>query len=409
VNRIVRSVSIALFAFAAAAIQPALAADSLRPQVGKPLQAAQALMKEKKNKEALAKIAEADAVPSKTPYESLVVEQMRGAAAAAAGEMDVAAKAFEAVIASGKLPPADQQKIMQSLAGSFYRTKDYAKAIAWAERYQKAGGTDPNMGLLMTQSLYLGGQYAAAAKNMQAHIAAEQKAGRAPTEEQLQLLGSAYLKQNDMNGYTGVLEQLVTHYPKKEYWADVLARVQRKPGFSDRLTLDVYRLMLTTGNLKSASEYMEMAQLSLQAGYPKEAQKVLDQGYASQVLGNGADVERQKRLKALADKQVAEDQKTLGAAGPARDADGMINAGYNLVINGQADKGLALMQQGLQKGGLKRPEDAKLHLGQAYLIAGRGDDAVKTFRGVQGKDGVQDIARLFALAAQSAKPKAAGG
>lgn len=411
-NRILSALVVVVFA-ALGATQPVLAADakeSLRPQVGKPLQAAQALMKDKKYKEALAKVGEADAVPGKTPYETFIVEQMRGAAASGAGDVETASKAFEAVIASGKLPAADQQKIMQSMAGTFYRAKDYPKAIAWAQRYQKAGGNDPNMGLLLTQSYYLGGQYATAAKSMQEHVAAEEKAGQNPTEEQLQLLASCYVKLNDNAGYTAALEKLVTHYPKKEYWADLLARVQRKPGFSDRLSLDVYRLMQSTGNLRSAGEYIEMAELALQAGYPKEAQGVLEQGYASKVLGAGGDVQRQQRLKALADKQAAEDQKTLANEPAAKDGDALVNSGYNLVINGMADKGLAQMQKGLAKGALKRPEEAKLRLGEAYLAAGRADDAIKAFRSVQGRDGSQDLARLYVLVAQSGKgAKPAGG
>jgi hypothetical protein len=376
----------------------AFAADTLRPQVGKPLQAAQALMKEQKYREALEKIKEADAVDKKTPYEVSVIERMRGTAAASAGDLDTAAKAFDAVISSKSVPEADQLKIMQSMAGSYYRAKEYAKAQAWAQRYQKAGGTDPAVGQLLIQSDYLAGNYANAAKGMQELIAAQEKAGKAPTEEQLQLLASCYLKQNDNAGYQGALEKLVTFYPKKDYWSDLLARVQRKAGFSDRLGLDVYRLMLLTGTLSSGGEYMEMAELAMQAGYPKEAQKVLDQGYAAKLLGSGAEADRQKRLKALADKQAADDEKTLNVDVTSRGADAMVNTGYNLVIHGQADKGLALMQKGLAAGSLKHPDDARLHLGEAQQLAGHGDEAAKTLKTVQGKDGSQDLARLFILA-----------
>lgn len=398
-NRISRVIALLVLTLGFSAA--ATAADSLRPAVGKPLQAAQALMKDKKYKEALDKIKEADAVSNKTPYETNVIEQMRGSAASQAGDLDTAAKAFDAVIAAKAVPAADQLKIMQGMAGAFYRAKEYAKAETWAERYQKAGGTDSSIGLLAVQAQYLGGNYAAAAKSLQDVLAEQEKAGKPASEEQLQLLGSCYLKLNDNAGYQATLEKLVARYPKKEYWEDLLARVQRKPGFSDRLQLDVYRLMQLTGTLSSAGEYVEMAELALQAGYPVEAQKVLDQGYAAKVLGAGTDAERQKRLKTMADKQAADDQKTLGDQ--AKSADGQVNTGYNLVIHGQADKGLALMQQGLAAGGLKRPDEARLHLGVAYQVAGRNDEAVKAFKAVQGKDGSQDLARLYALAIQSGK------
>jgi outer membrane protein assembly factor BamD (BamD/ComL family) len=375
----------------------AQAADSLRPEVGKPLKAAQDLIKAQKFTDALAKIKETDPIPNKTPYETLVIEQMRGAAAAGAGDMDTAGKAFDAVIATGKLPPDQQLKIMQAVAGGYYRAKDYPKAIAWVQKYQKAGGNDPGIALLLIQSEYLSGDYADAAKAMQDQVTQDQKAGKTPKEEDLQMLASCYLKQNDGSGYVGALEQLVTWYPKKDYWADLLTRVQRKPGFSERLELDVYRLMQATGNLKTADDYMEMAQLALQAGFPSEAQKVIDDGYAKKILGQGQEAARQKRLKDLADKQAQDDQKTLDQDTGGKTGEAQIATGYNLVINGKADKGLKLMQQGLSQGGLKHPEDARLHLGEAYLIAGRTEEANKQFHQVQGNDGAQDLAKLFAL------------
>ena len=41
--------------------------------------------------------------------------------------------------------------------------------------------------------------------------------------------------------------------------------MQRKQNFSDRLSLDAYRLSLATGSMSAAVDYMEMAQLALQA------------------------------------------------------------------------------------------------------------------------------------------------
>ena len=52
--------------------------EALRPEVSKPLQAAQELVKAQKYKEALAKTQEAAAVANKTPYEVYIIERMRG-------------------------------------------------------------------------------------------------------------------------------------------------------------------------------------------------------------------------------------------------------------------------------------------------------------------------------------------
>jgi len=76
----------------------AFAAETMRPEIGTPLQQAQALMKQGKNKEALAKVNEADRVGNKTANESYTIERVRAAAASAAGDNDAAAKSFKALI-----------------------------------------------------------------------------------------------------------------------------------------------------------------------------------------------------------------------------------------------------------------------------------------------------------------------
>ena len=78
----------------------AVHAQSLRPEVGKPLQQASDLLRAGKAKEALAKVGEADRASNKSPAETLMIERMRGAAAQRAGDNATAAKAFEAAFAT---------------------------------------------------------------------------------------------------------------------------------------------------------------------------------------------------------------------------------------------------------------------------------------------------------------------
>lgn len=374
--------------------------ETVRPEVGKPLQAAQDLLKQKKYGEALSKIREVDAVPNKTPYETYVLESMRLSAANGAGDSDTAAKAFEAVVASGKLSEADQLNIMGALINGFFRAKDYSKAMNWGQRYLRSGGTSSQVKTLVVYSQYLSGDYSGAAKALTAEIDANEKNGQTPAKEQLEILANCYLKLGDNNGYIRVLERLVTHYPSKDYWADLLSRIQKKPGGSDRVSLDVFRLKHATGNLRDAADYMEMSQLALQAGYPAEAKKVIDEGFAKGLLGSGADADRQKKLRDFATKQAADDQKALAKGeGAAKSGDALVNLGYAYVTNGDFQKGIDLMEKGIAQGNLKRPEDAKLHLGLAYLKAGEKAKAIRTFRSIQGNDAVADLARLWVVQA----------
>ncbi len=192
-------------------------------------------------------------------------------------------------------------------------------------------------------------------------------------------------------------------YPKKDYWGNLLGGVQSKPGFSRSLELDVNRLKLAVGQIKSADQFMEMAQLSLQAGVPAEAQKIIEQGYKAGLLGTGAaaTVDRQKRLRDFAAKSVTDDSQKIPAteaeAIKAKDANAMANVGYAYVTMGQFDKGIGLIQQAIDAGNLKHPDEVKLHLGMAYHQAAKKSDAIKTLKTVQGTDGAADLARYWIM------------
>jgi hypothetical protein len=401
---VVRCLAAATALAAALLAGPAQAQDTVRPEVGKPLQAAQELIRAQKFKDALAKVREADAIGGKTAGENYLIERMRIAAASGAGDVETAAKSFDAISGTGKVSAADKLRMIESLAGAYYRAHDYARAMQWGQRYFKEGGASPAIRTLLIQSQYLGGDFAGAAKELTTEIQTAEKAGSAPGEDRLKLLVNATLKLNDTNGYVWALERLVTYYPKKEYWVDLLARLQRKPNFSDRLALDTYRLGLATGSLSAANDYMEMAQLALQAGYPAEARQVVDKGFAAGVLGAGAEAERHKRLRELVLKRLDEDKASQAEAEAqaqaAKDGTALVNVGMKLVFNGDKARGLKLMQQGIAKGNLKRADDARLHLGIAQLIVGENGKAQTTLHSVGGNDGTADLARLWSLYAR---------
>jgi hypothetical protein len=375
----------------------AVQAQAIKPEVAKPLKEAADLMRAGKGKEALAKARQADAVGGKTPAEQLLVTRTLGSAALYAGEYDAASKAFESVI--DKVPAGDKAKIAEALAGAEYRAGRYAKAVQWA----KQAGDSPAMQQLLVGAAFQTGDYATVTRILSANIAADEKAGRRPTDTELQTLASAYQRQNNTAGYANAIEKLLAYYPKKEYWTDILARLPRKPGFSDRFALDVYRLQLATGNMTKASDYMEAAQLALQAGYATEGRGIVEKGFATNVLGTGPEADRHKRLRDLALKQEGEMKaaldKEVAEAQAAKDGNNLVKWGYAYVTLGQADKGVELIEKGIAKGGLKRPEDAKLRLAQAQLAAGKKAMAQQTFRSVQGDDGAADIARLQVILA----------
>ncbi len=377
-------------------------AQSVRPEVGKPLQQAADLLKAGKAKDALAKAREADAVGGKTPAEQLMIDRMKGAAAQRAGDNATAIQAFESLFNSGKLSGAEQAQMAESIAFAYSQQKDWARTSQWVQKAQAAGSNSAQLKQLQAYVQSQSGDYSAIAKEAAAAVAAAEQAGRKPDEGDLLRLADAQQRTGQSQARAVTLDKLLAHYPKKEYWSILLGNLPRKSGFSGRFSLDLLRLRLATGNLTKAEDYMELAQLALQAGYPAEGKAVVDKGFASGALGTGAEGERHKRLRDLAVKAEAESkaaiEKEAQEAAAMKDGNALLQVGYAYVTMGQYDKGIALIEKGIAKGGLKRPEDAKLHLGLALLQSNKNKaKAVKTLRCVQGNDGGADLGRLWAV------------
>jgi hypothetical protein len=277
-------------------------------------------------------------------------------------------------------------------------------------RYRKDGGNDPAMRALLIQANYDAKDYATAAKEQQDQIAAEEKANQVPPEAQYQLLLNCLLNLNDSAGYAALLEKTVLHYPKPDYWTDLLRRSSIKPGFaSSRLGLDIARLKLATGTMKNGDDYRDMVQTAIQEHLPGEAKDVVDKAFAAGLMGKDEKAPRDNKLRDLVNTTVTADQAALDAkataAAEAKDGQEMLNLGLDYAGYGQFDKGIKLMEDGVRADAQKHPEDGKLHLAIAYLRAGQKPKALQMLKTVGGTDGTADLARLWVLVA-NAKPAA---
>ncbi|MET0518370.1 MAG: hypothetical protein ABW005_05990 [Burkholderiaceae bacterium] len=385
----------------------AQAAESVRPEVGKYLKDASALYKAGKFKEALAKVRDAEGVPNRTAGENYALEGMRFSAGMQAGDTESMARGFDALKASGKLSAPQQLQYMEAIAGTYLRAGNAAKALEWSNKYFAAGGSSATMKTVQQQAQFKSGDMAAVLKDTLAEIQADEKAGKVPSQDKLNTLLYAAQKKGDSGAEALATEKLLNYYPRKELWSQVLGSLQAKKGFSDRFNLDLYRLKLATGNMRGADDYMEAAQLAAQAGYPEEGKTIVDKGLAANILGQGAEGARHKRLLDLMVKKSAENKAALAdaekAANDAKDGNGLVNVGLGYALRGEAAKGAKLIEAGIAKGNLKRPDDAKLYLGLAQSLAGESAKAQATWRGVRGTDGSADLARLWIIESRSAR------
>ena len=385
----------------AVACVPAAEAAALRPEVGNPLKKAASLMNARNYTAAMAQVRLAGSARGLTPEESFVIEEMRGSIAQRSGDNATAAKVYADMLASGRVPASEQQKLLMAESSIAFNAKNYPAAIGWLQRAIKASPNDPALRSQLITAYYLNKDYANAGKLQAEQVAATVRAGRRPTEEQLQLLAACQREGGDTLGFGTTMVQLVTYYPKPDYWQNLIHSAQTRPGFASRLTLDIDRFQLTTGLLTKPDDLMEMVELALQVPVPGEAKAITDRAYSTGAFGTGAGAPRQQRLRDLVNKTYASELAAL----PGREADARSSHDGNLLAAigeeyasySQFAKGIPMMEAGIRKGGLRHPDDTRLHLGLAYMNGGQKARAVAVFRTVGGKEGAAEIARLWMM------------
>ena len=403
-----------LLAQAQAAAPPAAGASApaqtLRPEIAKPLQAAQELIRAGNYKDALAKIAEAEAVPNPTPWEALVTRRVKAPAAFGAGDLPLALNSFEAALASPLLVGNDRRALMETTIKLAVQTKDMPRAARWLKTYFDEGGTDPALRALYPQVLGVAGDHAGAVREARALVEADDAAGRPTPDAVLRTLGTSANAIHDAASYQFALEHLVVATGRADYWNDLIGRVTRREGFAEeRLRLDTYRLMQAVGVELEGEDYVEIAERAQQAGQPMEALKALDTAKDRGLLGSIKNQAGLAKLRDQVGKAAAQDLGSLAesekSAQAAKEGTALVNVGLAVLAGGDAERAAALMNQGIAKGGLRRPDEAQLRLGMALARAGRDDDAQRAFAAVKGSDGTTDLARLWTLYLKSKAKK----
>lgn len=359
----------------------AQAAETMSVEVGKPLQAAQKLARAGKYAAALKKTREAAAVKKKTTYESFVVNDFMGYLAARLGDYASAVKAYETSYGSFYVAAAEKPKRLKALADMAYRGKMYGKAASFATQYNKSFGPSRNMRILVMQSDYLRKDYMAAAKSAAALVASAEKSGKAPEESWLQIQMASAQQTGDAAMRASALRKLVEYAPSDVYWKQYLADMQRALGSSDRMTLELDRVLLAKGYMDNSRRYMEATQIAIQLGLPGEAKRLMEEGFEKGVLG-GKDKNRELRLLNMAKKLAAEDRQTLAKDAPTPKGKAALGEAY--ATYGQYDKAIALYKSALAAS-FPQAGLARLHLAQAYVATGRKAEARKALADI--KDG----------------------
>jgi hypothetical protein len=215
--------------------------------------------------------------------------------------------------------------------------------------------------------------------------------GDRPSEDTLRLVESIYYSMHDEANRRAILEQLVLDYGNPKDWHDLLQLARNEKGLNDQQTMDIYRLRLWVGDIKTADEYQEMAQEAMVAAFPNEAKGVLDKASAQKLL-NG---ERSGRLIKMANDSVAKDPANIAdlQKSAAKEPDAGVRLGLILWTYGKNDDAENAIRAAMMKP-LADPDAAKVALGHVLLSSGKKGDAAKAFDSVSKASKWASIARL---------------
>jgi tetratricopeptide (TPR) repeat protein len=390
-----------------AVVAPVQAADKPMNSkaAGKPLQDAKKSLDAKRYQDAISKLKAVENIAGKNAYDEFVADQMLSYAYLKTNNYAEASKVLEPMLSSPYVEKSELPTRVKQLLTINYQLKNYDKVISFGETAQKGGYADDEIQTLVGQAYYLKGDFKKSSQYMDGIIQGYVRSGKKPKEQTLILVQNACTKTGDNNCLQRTYEQLVTYYPKAEYWQNLVAAMYKTQdsggGNHDKNMLQVYRLANAVDVLKRPDDFTEYAQLALERGAAAEAQAVLEKGFAKKVFTEKRDVDRNQRLLDTAKKQAAADPtaaaKKATTTGTASDADVSMALAY--LGAQQYDKAVEAINRSLAKN--PQNPDARLTLGIAQLRAGHKDEARKAFKAVKGDETLERLANLWTLHSQA--------
>jgi tetratricopeptide (TPR) repeat protein len=241
-----------------------------------------------------------------------------------------------------------------------------------------------NAYILLAQGYYQVKDYNKALVNVDKAIAMSKAANQIPKEQWFNLARFLYFEKNDTKNAIAVLEELLTYYPKKEYWVQISAMYGEQEKTDKQLA--AMETAYVQSMLDKDNEQVMMAYLYLNADVPYKAAKVMDKGLSNKSIEGKS---KNWELTGNAWRQAQELEKAIPAmeqAAASSDKGELYARLGNIYLdNDEFTKAITAINKGLSRGGIKRPDTARLVLGMAYFNLNQYENAREAFIAA-GKD-----------------------
>ncbi len=287
--------------------------------------------------------------------------------------------AYETLLRQPQLQPGLQASTLYTLSQLYFIEEDYKKALERIQQWMAlTENPSPDSYALLGQAYYKLKQYRKAIPALRKAIDLRKADGRKVKESWYLLMRASYYELKDYKNMARVIKELITIYPKPQYFRD-LAGVYSQMG-DTRKQLALMETMYEKGQLNKASQLRNLSSLYLIYEVPYKAAKVLDKAIREGVLEKNS-----KNLELLSQAwvQAREDRKAIE---PLTEAAKLSNKGEAWVRLGQAyvnldewDKAIPALEKGLKMQGVKRPGSAWILLGMGYYNLKMLDKAKQAF------------------------------
>jgi tetratricopeptide (TPR) repeat protein len=381
-------------------------APGLRPEIAVLFSAAQDALKAKQAELALDKLNTASALPPLPGKETEFLQRLRVAAGLDAGKPAIAMAALEALVSLPEVPASEKPGLIESVISLAQKQKDHQRVIEAAKLFGNIPAA-PTRGTLLAlaQAHYFLKRYDLTIAQINALLPTPAAAPvtaanpqNPPEEYLLRMLADSHQQLKNRTGYLQSLALLLQYHPSQAYWSDYLSRHISQLEASSPLALDWYRLVRAAQCLQEADDFLEYVQHALKAGFPLEAQAMLEQGDKSGLLASASAKQAVDTLGPQIARRVSEDataverlEKQLPSAANGNTAAQLADLH---LASGKWEQAQALYRSALEKGGLRREELTRLRLGIALAKNGQKDAA----QAVLVWDGWSPSARALAQA-----------
>ena len=296
-----------------------------------------------------------------------------------------ALKAYEEVVAQPDIPIAMEVNTKYTIAQLYFVQEQWQKGInALLDWFAVTDSPNANAYVLLAQGYYQTKDYDKALQNVVKAINMYKADGKLPKEQWYNLARFLYFEKNDVKNTVATLEQLLTYYPKKEYWVQLshMYGEQKKEGLQQAAMDTAY----VQNMLDKGPEQVTMAYLYLNGEIPYRAAKVMEKGLKD---GSIQATSKNYEIAASAWRQAQELDKAIPAMeeAAAKSDDGELYARLgNIYLDSDRNKeAITAINKGLSRGGVKRPDTARLVLGMAYFNTKQYDKAREAFQAA-GRD-----------------------